>query len=150
MGPGLNRPDLALGADRCFGGRLRLCGRPLRHHPRPQAGYFRGAACEVSIEKSGYKPVRVAISPSINGWGFGNISIGGLIGMLLVDPFTGAMDTLRPDAMAPELEAEGAKVSSGEGTLLIRLVQDVPSALLAKATSIGHAQHPSVPRSTAR
>ena len=35
-GPGLNRLDFALGANRCFGGRLLLSRRPLRHHPPPQ------------------------------------------------------------------------------------------------------------------
>ena len=35
-GPGLNRLDFALGANRCFGGRWLLCRRRLRHPPRPQ------------------------------------------------------------------------------------------------------------------
>ncbi len=34
--PGLDRVDFALTGGCCLGGRLRLSGRPLRHHQRPR------------------------------------------------------------------------------------------------------------------
>lgn len=35
----------------------------------------------------------------MDGWYFGNILFGGLIGFLIVDPATGAMYTLKPDTL---------------------------------------------------
>lgn len=55
-------------------------------------GYFTGSTYYVTMtdsndEKIGYS----VIDSSINKWYFGNIILGGLIGMVIVDPLTGAM-----------------------------------------------------------
>ena len=55
------------------------------------AGYFKGAEYSVLVKKDGYAPQTTTIKPSISGWYFGNILLGGLIGMFAVDPVTGAM-----------------------------------------------------------
>jgi hypothetical protein len=39
----------------------------------------------------GYETKKINVECSINGWYFGNIVFGGLIGFLIVDPVTGAM-----------------------------------------------------------
>jgi hypothetical protein len=42
----------------------------------------------------------LGLEPTIDGWYFGNILFGGLIGMLIVDPLTGAMYCLPTEVKA--------------------------------------------------
>ncbi|WNW13526.1 hypothetical protein RRX38_20970 [Pseudomonas sp. DTU_2021_1001937_2_SI_NGA_ILE_001] len=60
------------------------------------AGYFDGETYKVTFKKDGYTENSSVINTSMNGWYWGNILFGGLIGMLIVDPLTGAMYKL-PD-----------------------------------------------------
>ena len=60
-------------------------------------GYFSGQEYRIVIQKPGYKSTEVRVRATVNGWYFGNLLIGGAIGMLIVDPLTGAMFTLKPD-----------------------------------------------------
>lgn len=55
------------------------------------AGYFKRANYTITASKEGYNPATLSIKGSLDGWYFGNILFGGLIGMLIVDPVTGAM-----------------------------------------------------------
>ncbi len=55
------------------------------------AGYFSKAEYQVNISSPGFKEMTVPIHFKINAWYFGNILIGGLLGMLIIDPATGAM-----------------------------------------------------------
>jgi len=55
------------------------------------AGYFSKAEYQVKLTSPGYAEQTVPINFKINGWYFGNILLGGVIGMLIVDPATGAM-----------------------------------------------------------
>ncbi|SNB47243.1 tetratricopeptide repeat protein [Geobacter sp. DSM 9736] len=55
------------------------------------AGFFQNAKYKIKLVKDGYLPQEHQIDSSINGWYFGNIIFGGLIGILIVDPATGAM-----------------------------------------------------------
>jgi hypothetical protein len=57
-------------------------------------GYFKSASYKLMFEKEGYQPVSKELPTSLNGWYWGNIVLGGLIGMLIVDPATGAMWSL--------------------------------------------------------
>lgn len=59
-------------------------------------GYFHGEHYTVKFDLPGYYPSEVAIAPEINPWYFGNIVFGGVIGIAVVDPMTGAMWTLSP------------------------------------------------------
>jgi hypothetical protein len=58
---------------------------------RSGAGYFAKESYTVSLNLPGYEPKTVNVECRINGWYFGNIFLGGLLGMLIVDPATGAM-----------------------------------------------------------
>lgn len=58
-------------------------------------GMFKGANYRVAFEAPGYSPGDAQIKSEVNGWYYGNIMFGGLIGML-VDGSTGAMWTLSP------------------------------------------------------
>ena len=53
--------------------------------------YFDSREYTVTFSKAGYEEQTAVIKPGIDGWYFGNILVGGLIGMLIVDPITGAM-----------------------------------------------------------
>lgn len=56
------------------------------------------------FEKEGYESVTESIAADINGWYWGNLAFGGLIGLLLVDPATGAMWKLRDHVSATMYE----------------------------------------------
>ena len=58
---------------------------------RAGAGYFDGEKYTVTYRKDGYTSSTQTLESGIDGWYWGNIVIGGLIGMLIVDPATGAM-----------------------------------------------------------
>lgn len=79
------------------------------------AGFFSKAEYQVKFSIPGYNDKIVPVLFKLDGWYFGNILVGGLIGMLIVDPATGAMwkidteylnETLTPLAtsLAPEMK----------------------------------------------
>jgi len=55
------------------------------------AGYFSKAEYQVRLSKPGYNEQVVTVDYKLNGWYFGNLLIGGVLGMVVVDPLTGAM-----------------------------------------------------------
>ncbi len=84
-------------------------------------GYFSGQEYRIVIEKPGYKPTEVHVRATVNGWYFGNILFGGLIGMVIVDPLTGAMFTLSPDQINQTLtpaQRSSLKKKPGLGIML--------------------------------
>ncbi|WP_263143961.1 hypothetical protein [Pseudomonas sp. RIT-PI-AD] len=67
-------------------------------------GYFGRAAYTIDLKKEGFVPAQAHLRASMNGWYWGNIFFGGLIGMLIVDPLTGAMYKL-PTSSISQLDA---------------------------------------------
>ncbi|WP_375738286.1 hypothetical protein [Pseudomonas boanensis] len=73
------------------------------------AGYFDGEMYTVKFSKPGYADEQFVVNSGIDGWYWGNLLIGGVLGMLIIDPATGAMydlptkagATLKPQVMAP-------------------------------------------------
>ncbi|WP_137805534.1 hypothetical protein [Pseudomonas sp. G(2018)] len=61
-------------------------------------GYFKGETYTITFKKEGYADTTAKLDTSMSGWYWGNILFGGLIGMLVVDPMTGAMYKLPADA----------------------------------------------------
>ena len=55
------------------------------------AGYFKKEEYKVTITKLGFVPKVVTITSNLDGWYVGNILLGGFIGMLIIDPASGAM-----------------------------------------------------------
>lgn len=55
------------------------------------AGFFSPANYSFQFEKEGCFPASTSLSAGMDGWYIGNILFGGLIGILIVDPATGAM-----------------------------------------------------------
>ncbi len=55
------------------------------------AGFFQPAEFQIKLSKDGYIPQDKQLNAKVNGWYFGNVVFGGLLGILIVDPATGAM-----------------------------------------------------------
>ena len=69
-----------------------------------KAGYFSGETYRVRATQNGYAEHEKILETRLNGWYWGNILVGGLIGMLLVDPATGAMWTFEENNVLLNLE----------------------------------------------
>ena len=71
----------------------------------PKGGYFVPADYRLVFEKDGCKCDEVKLETNFNWWYLGNILFGGLIGMLIVDPATGAMWEIRETAVVGSLKS---------------------------------------------
>ena len=58
---------------------------------KSSAGYMKKEEYIITFTKNGYAQKIVNISANLDGWYIGNILLGGFIGMLIVDPPSGAM-----------------------------------------------------------
>lgn len=81
-------------------------------------GYFDGAEYLFTFRKPGYADSQFLLNSGVDGWYWGNILFGGVLGMLIIDPATGAMFDLPKSASAslaplPE-EPVAAVVSAGQ------------------------------------
>ena len=88
------------------------------------AGYFSKAEYQVKISANGYAEQVAPINFKLNGWYFGNILIGGVLGMLFIDPLTGAMWQLDTPAIKATLNKSTASIS--EPALKIMDIKEVP------------------------
>jgi hypothetical protein len=93
-----------------------------------KGGYFKGQSYRLVFEMPGYATSEVNLKPTVSGWYFGNILFGGLLGMLVVDPLTGAMYNLSPEKIEQPLTAAQAEViEKGEGVMVVLLSQATES-----------------------
>jgi hypothetical protein len=74
---------------------------------KSSAGFFKGESYKIKFMKPGHADTVVNLESGVSGWYWGNILIGGLIGMLIVDPATGAMYNL-PDQVSGALNQQAA------------------------------------------
>lgn len=90
------------------------------------AGFFSKAEYQVRLSSQGYVDKIIPVTFKLNGWYFGNIVFGGLIGLIIVDPASGAM--WRIDKYADDINETLIKstVSSTEPTLKIMDIKNVP------------------------
>ncbi|WP_145152988.1 hypothetical protein [Pseudomonas oryzihabitans] len=86
------------------------------------SGYFKGEAYTVTFHKDGYADTTTQLSSSMSGWYWGNILFGGLIGMLIVDPLTGAMYKL-PDSSNGDLGAPVMAKNTGQDLTMLTIDQ---------------------------
>ena len=91
------------------------------------AGYFSKAEYQVKLSSPGYADQIIPVNYKLNGWYFGNLLIGGVIGMLIVDPATGAMWKL--DTPPINVTLAKSSTTSIEPTLKIIDIKDVPDNL---------------------
>ena len=99
-------------------------------------GYFKPETYTLSFSKEGYKPVDITVRGSVNGWYFSNLIFGGLIGLLAVDPATGAMYTLQPKEVAATLDTLKVARDGREQTLTVLLVEEVPKEYVGQLIPI--------------
>ncbi|MBJ9976348.1 hypothetical protein IAE35_14420 [Pseudomonas sp. S75] len=85
-------------------------------------GYFTGQTYTLHFKKDGYPDKTIELDSSLSGWYWGNILIGGLVGMLIVDPLTGAMYKL-PDSASADLGKPLA--DNGAKTLQVGVIDDL-------------------------
>lgn len=81
------------------------------------AGYFKSETYTVLLSKPGFADKQLTISGTMSGWYIGNILFGGLIGILAVDPATGAMYSF-PDSVSGTLDAQKTSRSSDQLTIV--------------------------------
>jgi hypothetical protein len=85
------------------------------------SGFFSSARYDLTANKEGHHEAKGTLSANVDPWYLGNILFGGLLGILIVDPATGAMFRLddqitinlqkttdTPEAPAPEAPAPEA------------------------------------------
>jgi hypothetical protein len=101
------------------------------------AGYFSKAIYKVTFSKPGFDTKEMTLEADINGWYFGNLVFGGLLGLLVVDPATGAMYRIS------EKEMQGVLVPSAQGynptdktNLRIMSLDEVPTSLRDKMVPV--------------
>ena len=83
--------------------------------------YFKGQQYRLVFELPSYSSAEVRLEPTMSGWYYaGNLLFGGLIGMLIVDPLTGAMYNLSPEKIEqPLTPAQAEVIRSGNGLLVV-------------------------------
>lgn len=73
-------------------------------------GYFKSQSYRLVFEMKGHATAEAKIDSSLSGWYFGNLLFGGLIGMIVVDPLTGAMYNLEPEKIEQTLTPSQAEI----------------------------------------
>lgn len=91
------------------------------------AGYFKGETYTIAFRKEGFADQQTTLNSSLDGWYWGNIIFGGLIGMLAVDPATGAMYKL-PENTDTSLTPVTADAKTAD-SLTLMTVDQVPDDL---------------------
>ena len=99
-------------------------------------GFFKPAAYDVTFKKEGFQTKTIQVTGTVNGWYIANIIFGGLIGLLIVDPATGAMYTLNPNDINAVLEENQSASQKGQQSLTVMLVQDIPADMMIRAKYI--------------
>jgi len=87
--------------------------------------YFHAKTYHITFSKAGYKDQIVELKATLDGWYFGNILFGGLIGLLIVDPITGKMWKLKTNVFC---DLSSGKIASNQSqrTLTILALNQIP------------------------
>ena len=93
-----------------------------------KGGFFQAAKYDVEFSKKGLATQQVQLASDIDGWYFGNILFGGLIGILIVDPATGSMWKL-PETVNVSLTPMASLTNESGSTLQIVDKSSIPAQL---------------------
>lgn len=88
-------------------------------------GYFSSANYTVILKKDGFDEKTITIKSTMDGWYWGNILFGGVIGMLIIDPATGSMWKL-PEGQSVSLDQSVAN-RADQTSLQIISLNEVPA-----------------------
>lgn len=97
------------------------------------AGFFSRAEYQVKISSRGYTDQVIPVNYKLNGWYYGNLLLGGFLGMLIVDPATGAMWKLDTPPISITLRKSNALNTP---TLEILNVNEVSDAVKSNMVKI--------------
>ena len=94
------------------------------------AGFFEPETYTVLIRKKGYAPQEITLESIPSGWYVGNVLFGGLIGLLVVDPWTGAIYKLEPNEESKALKNmkfDAPQIATQtQSTMVVVLKEDLP------------------------
>jgi len=96
------------------------------------SGFFGKESYTVTLSKEGYETKKINVECKLNGWYFGNLLLGGVLGMLIVDPATGAMYKLADEGITETMTPSNASSTS------LRIIEkdQVPENLVSKLVRI--------------
>lgn len=101
------------------------------------AGYFSRASYQVKFSKPGFDDKTMTLEADLNGWYFGNIVFGGFIGLLIVDPATGAMYRIHDRDMQGVLAPSAQGFNPADKTnLRIMSLEEIPTSLRDKMVPV--------------
>lgn len=86
-------------------------------------GFFQSASYSATVEKDGKKQ-SIIIKSNLNGWYVGNLLFGGLLGLLIIDPATGAMWTFSTKDYNIDL-GSGCVVTNGDRVLRVMTIDQL-------------------------
>ncbi|MEX6686539.1 hypothetical protein QTN47_03485 [Danxiaibacter flavus] len=75
------------------------------------SSFFAKESYTITLTKSGFETKKMTVECKLNGWYFGNILLGGVIGMLIIDPATGAMYKLDNHGIFETMKTKSANAS---------------------------------------
>ena len=88
------------------------------------AGFFSKAEYQVKFSSPGYDDKIVPVTFKLDGWYFGNLLLGGVLGMLIIDPATGAMWKIETDFLNETLSKSTASVNPEMKIMTINEIPD--------------------------
>jgi len=91
------------------------------------SGFFGASRFDIKASKDGFNDVSSSVTAGVDGWYFGNLLFGGLLGILIIDPATGAMYKLPSDHTLNLVEKD-ADSSSISGPRIV-YTTDLPEEL---------------------
>lgn len=97
---------------------------------KASGGFMKKAVYEIKFSKEGFQDQTYPLSATIDGWYFGNLLIGGLIGILIVDPLTGAMFKIDNPSVQVSMERQ----TIGDNTRALRIydINEIPASMKSK------------------
>ncbi len=99
------------------------------------SGYFTGATYTVRFDKENCECRELVLEKQLDGWYIGNLVFGGLLGMLIVDPATGAMWKL-PESLSADLEIKSTAFNLDQTSVDVAMLEDVPMELRDKMVKV--------------
>jgi hypothetical protein len=98
--------------------------------------FFSKEQYTLKFSRPGYEDKVVPINFKINGWYFGNVLIGGVIGMLIVDPATGAMWKIEQDNFYEKFDESDRKAAVTQPALNIVSVNNIADSLKSRMVKL--------------
>jgi len=92
---------------------------PATVHLEAGARFFKKQQYTLTFSSPGYQSKTIPLQCKVDGWYWGNLLLGGVIGMVIVDPATGAMYKFNQESISTTLQPDGS------ATLLIKKVDDL-------------------------